>query len=367
LSDTTASETATATATAAVGYAAASPEAPLAPLRFERRPLGERDVHIEILHCGVCHSDLHTARNEWAETLVETTYPVVPGHEIVGRVTAVGAEVDRFAVGDHAGVGCMVDSCGVCKSCRDDLEQFCEKFPTFTYNSIDPGSGEQTHGGYSSSIAVEEHFALQIADDVDLAATAPLLCAGITTYSPLRQHGVGPGSRLGVVGLGGLGHMAVKIGAALGAEVTLFTTTEAKAEEARGLGAGEVVVSTGEGALEAAAGGFDVIVDTVSASHDLNPYLGLLKVGGALVLVGVPSAPHPSPSVATLLGRRSLTGSNIGGIAETQEMLDFCAEHGIVAEIEPIAIDQINAAYDRLEAGDVRYRFVIDMATLEAP
>jgi uncharacterized zinc-type alcohol dehydrogenase-like protein len=367
VSETTTSQNPTEVATAAVGYAAASAEAPLAPLRFERRPLGERDVLIEILHCGVCHSDLHTVRNEWAETLAETTYPCVPGHEIVGRVTAVGEEVERFAVGDHAGVGCMVDSCGRCEACAEGLEQYCERGATFTYNSPDPQGDGTTHGGYSSSIVVDEDFALRIADGVDLAATAPLLCAGITVYSPLRHHGVGPGSRLGVVGLGGLGHMAVKIGAALGAEVTLFTTSAEKAEEGKRLGASEVVVTRAEGALAAVAGGFDAIVDTVSASHDLDPYLELLRRDGALILVGVPSAPHPSPGVAQLLGRRSLTGSNIGGIAETQEMLDFCAEHGIVSEIEPIAIDEINSAYDRLAAGDVRFRFVIDMSTLEAP
>jgi uncharacterized zinc-type alcohol dehydrogenase-like protein len=351
----------------AVGYAARSASSPLAPLRFERRSLEPRDVRIEILHCGVCHSDLHTARNEWAETLAPTTYPVVPGHEIVGRVSEVGAEVERFAVGDHAGVGCMVDSCQRCEACTEGLEQYCEKQPTFTYNSVEPQTGRQTHGGYSSSIVVDESFALRIGADVDLAATAPLLCAGVTVYSPLRHHGVGPGTRLGVVGLGGLGHMAVKIGTALGAEVVLFTTSAEKAEEALRLGADDAVVTSGDAGLAAASGGFDLIIDTVSVSHDLDPYLQLLRRDGALVLVGVPSAPHPSPGVAPLLGRRSLTGSNIGGIAETQEMLDFCAEHGVVAEIEPIAIDEVNEAYERLEASDVRFRFVIDMSTLEAP
>jgi uncharacterized zinc-type alcohol dehydrogenase-like protein len=367
LSETTARRAAAPAATAAVGYAAASADGPLAPRRFERRPLGPRDVGIEILHCGVCHSDLHTARNEWAEALAETIYPVVPGHEIVGRVTAVGEEVERFAPGDNAGVGCLVDSCLACKACADDLEQYCEKVPTFTYNSIEPQTGLPTAGGYSSSIVVDEHFALRIAPDADLAAAAPLLCAGITVYSPLRQHGVGPGSRLGVVGLGGLGHMAVKLGAALGAEVVLFTTSAEKAAEAAALGAAGAVVTTEPGALERAAAGFDLIVDTVSASHDLDPYLRLLRLGGALALVGIPSLPHPSPSVEPLLGRRKLTGSSIGGLAETQEMLDFCAEHGIVAEIEPIAIEQINQAFERMQAGDVRFRFVIDMSTLPAP
>lgn len=366
MSKTIAAHATTTTATA-VGYAAPSADAPLEPLRFERRPLEATDIRIEILHCGVCHSDLHTARDEWAETMVATTYPVVPGHEIVGRVSEVGAAVERFAVGDNAGVGCMVDSCQRCEACTEGLEQYCERGATFTYNSVEPQTGKPTRGGYSSSIVVDEGFALRIADGVDLAATAPLLCAGVTVYSPLRHHGVGPGSRLGVVGLGGLGHMAVKIGAALGAEVVLFTSSAAKAEEGFRLGATEVVVTSADGALAAAAGGFELILDTVSASHDLDPYLQLLRRDGALVLVGVPSAPHPSPGVAALIGgRRTLTGSNIGGIAETQEMLDFCAEHGVVAEIEPIAIDQVNEAYDRLEAGDVRFRFVIDMSTLEA-
>jgi uncharacterized zinc-type alcohol dehydrogenase-like protein len=357
--------TGTAVTTAAVGWAAQAPEAPLAPYRFERRPLGPRDVQIEILHCGVCHSDLHTARNEWSEALGETLYPCVPGHEIVGRVTAAGEEVERFAAGDFAGVGCLVGSCMECDSCAEGLEQYCEHGGlVFTYNSVEPQTGLPTAGGYSSSIVVDEHFALRISPDADLAATAPLLCAGITVYSPLRHHGVGPGSRVGVVGLGGLGHMAVKLAVALGAEVTLFTTSPEKAAQGRELGAHEVIVGA-DG--EDPAGRFDVIVDTVSASHDLDRYLGLLGRDGALVLVGIPPTPHPSPRVAALLGRRSLTGSSIGGLAETQEMLDLCAEHGIVAEIEPIAIDEINRAYERLEAGDVRFRFVIDMSTLPEP
>lgn len=361
MSEATRQAPAAPTATA-FGYAAASPEAPLAPYSFERRPLGPHDVRIEILHCGVCHSDLHTARNEWSESFGETLYPVVPGHEIVGRVAQVGAEVSGFAVGDNAGVGCLVDSCGACEACTADLEQYCEREATLTYNSIEPQTGRPTACGYSNSIVVDEHFALKIAAGVDQAATAPLLCAGITVYSPLRHHGVGPGSRVGVVGLGGLGHMAVKLAVALGAEVVLFTTSAGKAEEARKLGAHRVVVA-GDRDQPDLGGGFDVIVDTAAASHDLDPYLRLLKRDGALVLVGIPAVPHPSPGVAPLLGRRSLTGSSVGGLAETQEMLDLCAEHGIVAEIEPIAIDQINTAFERMLAGDVRFRFVIDMST----
>ncbi|MGV1049788.1 MAG: NAD(P)-dependent alcohol dehydrogenase [Solirubrobacterales bacterium] len=357
-------ETLPTAAATADGWAAASPGAALAPYSFERRALGPGDVRIEILHCGVCHSDLHTARNEWSETFGETLYPVVSGHEIVGRVTEVGAEVGGFAVGDHAGVGCLVDSCRECEACADGLEQYCETGSTPTYNGIEPQTGRPTAGGYASSIVVDEHFSLRISDGVDLAATAPLLCAGITVYSPLRHHGVGPGSRVGVGGLGGLGHMAVKLASAMGAEVTLFTSSAAKTAAASALGADAVVV----GGPDAAAGGgaLDLLIDTVSTSHDLDPYLGLLKRDGALVLVGVPAQPHPSPSLAPLLGRRSLTGSSIGGLAETQEMLDFCAEHGVVAEIEPIAIDQINEAFERMLAGDVRFRFVIDMSTLRA-
>ncbi|MFT3864205.1 MAG: NAD(P)-dependent alcohol dehydrogenase [Solirubrobacterales bacterium] len=364
--DTAATEASAASgATAAIGYAAASAEAPLAPHRFERRPAGPRDVRIEILHCGVCHSDLHAARNEWVESFGSTLYPLVPGHEIVGRVTAVGAEVERFAVGDHAGVGCLVDSCRDCDACAEGLENYCENGFVLTYNGIETGTGLPTVGGYSSSIVVDEHFALRISPDVDLAATAPLLCAGITVYSPLRHHGVGPGSRVGVVGLGGLGHMAVKLAVALGAVVTLFTSSPEKADEGLALGASEVIVGADPDAEEA-VGRFDVIVDTVSASHDLDRYLRLLRRDGALVLVGIPARQHPSPGVAQLLGRRVLTGSSMGGLAETQEMLDLCADRGIVAEIEPIAIDQINEAFERLQAGDVRFRFVIDMSTLEA-
>jgi uncharacterized zinc-type alcohol dehydrogenase-like protein len=344
------------------GYAAAAPDAALAPHSFERRALGPHDLRIEILHCGVCHSDLHMARDEWGMTV----YPVVPGHEIVGRVSEVGAAVARFAVGQHAGVGCLVDSCRECEACAEGLEQYCEG-GVWTYGGTEKQTGRPTAGGYASSIVVDEEFALRIADGADLAATAPLLCAGITTYSPLRHHGVGPGSRVGVVGLGGLGHMAVKLASAMGAEVVLFTTSPDKQAQGAELGADRVVVSTDPEAMAALDSSLDVIVDTVAAPHDLDAYLATLGREGALVLVGIPpeAEPHPAPSALGLISqRRTLTGSSIGGIAETQEMLDFCAEHGIVAEIEPIAIDRINEAYERMLAGDVRFRFVIDMASL---
>ncbi len=345
------------------GYAAAAPDAPLAPHSFERRALGPHDLRIEILHCGVCHSDLHMARDEWGGTV----YPLVPGHEIVGRVSAVGAAVERFAVGAHAGVGCLVESCRECEACAEGLEQYCDG-AVYTYGGTETQTGRPTAGGYASSIVVDEQFALRIADGVDLAATAPLLCAGITTYSPLRHHGVGPGSQVGVVGLGGLGHMAVKLAKALGAEVVQFTTSPEKMAEALELGADGVCLSSDPAALTALSSSLDLVVDTVSAPHDLDLYLDTLKRDGALVLVGIPpeAEPHPSPSVNGLVNRRrTLTGSSIGGIAETQEMLDLCAEHGIVAEIEPIPIERINEAYERMLAGDVRFRFVIDISTLE--
>jgi alcohol dehydrogenase (NADP+) len=345
----------------ALGYAAAAPDTQLAPHSFERRELGPHDVRIEILHCGVCHSDLHMARDEWGGTV----YPLVPGHEIVGRVSEVGAEVERFVVGEHAGVGCLVDSCRECEACGEELEQYCEGGLTYTYGGVEKQTGRPTAGGYSNQIVVDEHFALRIAAGADLAATAPLLCAGITTYSPLRHHGVGPGSRVGVVGLGGLGHMGVKLASALGAEVVLFTTSPDKQAVASELGADRVVVSTDPAAMAELGASLDLVLDTVAAPHDLDAYLQVLKRDGALVLVGIPAEPNPSPSVQHLLGRRSLTGSSIGGLAETQEMLDFCAEHGISAEIEPIAIGQINDAFERMLVGDVRFRFVIDMSTLE--
>ncbi len=347
----------------AKGYAAQDASTPLAPFSFQRRAPKERDVQIEILYCGVCHSDLHTARNEWHNTL----YPSVPGHEIIGRVTAVGASVGNFKVGDLAGVGCMVDSCQRCPSCGEGLEQYCENGFTGTYNGPVFG-GENTYGGYSDSIVVDEKFVLRITHgEQDLAAVAPLLCAGITTYSPLRQWQVGPGQKVGVVGLGGLGHMAVKIAAAMGAHVVLFTTSPDKKEDALRLGAAEVVVSKNPDEMNAHANSFDFILNTVAAPHNLDAFLALLKRDATMTLVGAPASPHPSPDVFGLIfKRRRIAGSLIGGIAETQEMLDFCAEHGIVSEIEMIDIQQINEAYERMLRSDVKYRFVIDMASLKA-
>jgi uncharacterized zinc-type alcohol dehydrogenase-like protein len=345
------------------GYAATAPDAPLSPLSFDRREVGPTDVEIEILFCGVCHSDLHMARGEWGQV----PYPLVPGHEIVGRVTAVGGDVTKVAVGELTGVGCMVDSCQRCDACAEDLEQYCENGATMTYGGVEKQTGSTTAGGYSSTIVVDEGFVLRVAEGVDLAATAPLLCAGITTYSPLRHWDVGEGSAVGVVGLGGLGHMAVKLAAAMGAHVVLFTTSPGKADDAKALGAHEVVVSTDREQMKAQRGKLDLIVNTVAAQHDLNAFLRLLTRDGTMVLVGIPSEPHPPTSVGVLAGgRRSLAGSAIGGIAETQEMLDFCAEHGITADVETIAIDEIDAAYERMLEGDVKFRFVIDMATLPA-
>jgi uncharacterized zinc-type alcohol dehydrogenase-like protein len=342
------------------GYAARSATDALAPFQFERREPGPRDVRIEILHCGVCHSDLHTARDEWHMT----QFPCVPGHEIVGRVAAVGAEVTGFKVGDLAGVGCMVDSCKRCASCAEGLEQYCENGFTGTYNGPLFG-GENTYGGYSDQIVVREDFVLRIAPGQDLAAVAPLLCAGITTYSPLKHWKVGPGMKVGIVGLGGLGHMGVKIAAAMGAHVVLFTTSPGKATDALRLGAREVVVSRNADEMAAHANSFDFILNTVAAPHDLDAFTGLLKRDGTMTLVGAPAEPHPSPSVFNLVfKRRTIAGSLIGGIAETQEMLDFCAAHGIVSDIEAIAIQDINDAYERMLKGDVKYRFVIDMASL---
>jgi uncharacterized zinc-type alcohol dehydrogenase-like protein len=345
-------------------FGAPAADQPLISLAIERREPGPRDVSIEILYCGVCHSDLHTARGEWGQS----QWPIVPGHEIVGRVSAVGAEVEGFAVGDLAGVGCMVDSCRECASCGEGLEQYCEGGrPTFTYGGVEKETGRMTAGGYSSAVVVDQDFVLRVSPDVDLAATAPLLCAGITTYSPLRHWDVGPDSKVGVIGLGGLGHMAVKIAAAMGAEVTLFTTSPSKVDDARGLGATNVVISTDAEQMAAAAGTLNLIIDTVAASHDLDPYISTLRRDGSIVLLGVPPTPHPSPSVGGLLGnRRSIGASAIGGIAETQEMLDFCAEHNVGSDIEMIRMDQIDEAYDRMLNSDVKYRFVIDMESMPA-
>ncbi len=342
-------------------WAAQSAASALAPFSIGRREPLPQDVAIDILYCGVCHSDLHQVRNEWHNSV----YPVVPGHEIVGRVVKTGRDVTKFKAGDLAAVGCMVDSCRVCASCRRGLEQYCEKFPVLTYNGADKVLGGPTFGGYSESIVVDEAFTLKISDKLDLAATAPLLCAGITTYSPLRHWKVGPGQKVGIVGLGGLGHMGVKFARAFGAHVVLFTTSPSKTADGLRLGAHEVVVSKDADQMKKQAGTFDFVLDAVSADHDINAYLRLLKLDGTLTLVGAPEAPLPVSAFDLIMPRRSFAGSGIGGIAETQEMLDFCAEHGIVSDIETIAIQQVNEAYERLLKGDVRYRFVIDMASLK--
>jgi uncharacterized zinc-type alcohol dehydrogenase-like protein len=343
-------------------YAAQNASSPLAPFTISRREPGPRDVELDILFCGVCHSDLHQARDEWHNT----TFPCVPGHEIVGTVRRVGAQVRNFKVGDRAGVGCMVGSCGTCDNCKAGNEQYCVSFPIFTYNSEDKVLGGHTFGGYSSSIVVDEAFVLRIPKGLDLAAAAPLLCAGITTYSPLRRWKAGPGRKVGIVGLGGLGHMGVKIAKALGAHVVLFTTSPGKVEDALRLGAHEVVISKNEADMKKHNMSFDLIVDAVSAQHDVNAYLSLLKLDGSLVLVGAPEQPLPVSAFNLLLPRRHFSGSAIGGVAETQEMLDFCAQKSIVSDIEIIPIQKINEAWDRLLKQDVKYRFVIDMATLKA-
>jgi uncharacterized zinc-type alcohol dehydrogenase-like protein len=342
-------------------YAAQSASTALAPFSIERRDPGPHDIQLEILYCGVCHSDLHTVRNEWRNTL----YPSVPGHEIVGRVVAVGSQVRGFKAGELAGVGCLVDSCGHCPSCGEGLEQYCENGFVGTYNGPAFG-GENTYGGYSQTIVVKESFVLKIRhDEKQLAAVAPLLCAGITTYSPLRHWKAGPGKTVGIVGLGGLGHMGVKIARAMGARVVLFTTSPAKTDDALRLGAHEVCISTDPAQMARLANKLDLIVNTVAASHSLDALLALLKRDGTLTLVGAPENPHPAPHPFGLIfKRRSIAGSLIGGIRETQEMLDFCADHGIVSDIETIRMDYINVAYERMLKSDVKYRFVIDMATL---
>jgi uncharacterized zinc-type alcohol dehydrogenase-like protein len=345
-----------------IGYGATSPEEPLSALRFKRRDPMPHDVQIDILFCGVCHSDLHTARNEWGNTV----YPVVPGHEIIGRVTRIGAAVTRFKPGDIAGVGCLVDSCRRCASCSEGLEQYCENGFVGTYNGEEMHSGGMTYGGYANNIVVDERYVLRVPETLDPAAAAPLLCAGITTYSPLRHWKVGKGSKVGIVGLGGLGHMGIKLAHAMGAEVVLFTTSQGKAEDALRLGADSVVLSRDPQQMAAQENSFDFILNTVAAPHNLDAFLVLLKREGTMTLVGAPATSHPSPQVFNLImKRRHLAGSLIGGIAETQEMLDFCAAHGIVSDIELIAIREINEAYERMLRSDVKYRFVIDMSTLE--
>ena len=341
-------------------FAALDATSPLVPHTIDRREPGPQDVEIDILYCGVCHSDLHQARNEWQGT----SFPCVPGHEIVGRVTRVGAAVNGFRPGDRAAIGCMIDSCRTCPSCQDGEEQFCEQGPIWTYNAEDKHSGGMTYGGYSQRIVADQAFVLRVPENLDLAASAPLLCAGITTWSPLRHWGVGPGQKVGVVGLGGLGHMAVKFAKALGAEVALFTTSPDKAEDARRLGASEVVLSSDPAAMAAQRNRFDFILDTVSAPHDLNIYLSLLKRNGTMTLVGVPPEAAPVAAFNLIFGRHQLAGSLIGGIRETQEMLDFCGKHDITSDIELIPMADINEAYDRMLRSDVKYRFVIDLATL---
>jgi alcohol dehydrogenase (NADP+) len=344
-------------------YAAQSPTSRVAPFGIERRAPRADDVVIEIDYCGICHTDIHFAHNDWGMT----HYPVVPGHEIVGRVTAVGNAVRTFKPGDRVGIGCLVDSCRACASCSDGLEQYCEKGWVATYNGEDLHDGTRTYGGYSERIVASERFVLRIPDALDPAAAAPLLCAGITTYSPLRYFGVGAGHRVGVVGMGGLGHMGVKFARALGAEVTLFTRSVSKVEEGRKQGAHHVVISTDPDQMNAVAGTFDFILDTVPVTHDLNPYLAALKRDGTCIVVGMvePLVP-PLNTQGLIFGRRKLAGSLIGGLPETQEMLDFCAEHGILCDIEMLDIRNINEAYERMQRSDVRYRFVIDMATLRA-
>jgi uncharacterized zinc-type alcohol dehydrogenase-like protein len=348
----------------AKAYAAHSATSPLAPFTIARRSPRPQDVQIEILYCGVCHSDLHQVRNEW-QSVMPTTYPCVPGHEIVGRVVKVGRAVKKFKEGDIAAVGCMVDSCRVCASCLAGEEQYCEKFLTLTYNGQDKILGGVTYGGYTDSIVVDEPYVLRVGNKLDPAGAAPLLCAGITTYSPMRHWKVGKGQKVGIVGLGGLGHMGVKFAHAFGAHVVLFTTSPGKTADALRLGADEVVISKNDAEMEKHAASFDFILDAVSAEHDLNAYLRLLKLDGTMTLVGAPEKPAPIYGFNLLMKRRSLAGSAIGGIRETQEMLDFCAENGITSDIELIPIQQINQAYDRLLKGDVKYRFVIDMASLK--
>ena len=342
------------------GYAAPSPRAPLAPFAFTRRDPGPEDVVIEILYAGICHSDIHQVRDEWGGA----SFPMVPGHEIAGRVTAVGSGVTRFAPGDLAGVGCMVDSCHECSSCREGLEQFCEDGPVWTYNSVERDKMTRTQGGYSNVIVVRENFVLKLSSSLPLSHVAPLLCAGITTYSPLSRFGAGPGQEVGVVGLGGLGHMAIKFARSMGARVTVFSTSAAKEKDAATLGAHDFVLTRKAGWGAAVAGRFNLILDAVSGDHDLGPYLGALKRDGNLVLLGAPEKPLSVHSFMLISRRRNLTASLIGGIRETQEMLDYCGEHGIVSDVEVIPLEKVNEAYERTLAGDVRYRFVIDGATI---
>jgi uncharacterized zinc-type alcohol dehydrogenase-like protein len=347
----------------AKAYSAASEKSPLAFSTIERRDPTENDVQMEILFCGICHSDLHQVRNEWSGVM-PTVYPVVPGHEIVGRVTKVGSAVKRFKVGDLGAVGCMVDSDGICPECKDGLEQFCPNL-TLTYNFPDKHTGKVTYGGYSDGIVVDQKFVFKVPANLDPAGAAPLLCAGITTFSPLHHWGVTKGKKVGIVGLGGLGHMGVKFAHALGAHVVLFTTSPSKRDDGLRLGADEVIVSRDANAMAKHAGSFDFILDAVSADHDINALLGMLRRDGNLCLVGAPEKPLQVSSFSLLFGRRSLSGSPIGGTVETQEMLDFCGKHNITADVEVIPIQKVNEAYERLLKADVKYRFSIDMASLK--
>ena len=347
--------------TSVKAYAAHKADKPLEPYQLTRREPGVDDVEIKILYSGVCHSDIHTARNEWGGTM----YPVVPGHEIVGKVSRVGANVSKFKVGDTVGVGCFVDSCGHCNNCKDHQEQYCENGHSQTYNSFEQDKKTITYGGYSTHIVVTQGFVLSVSDKLPLEKVAPLLCAGITTYSPLRHWGVKKGHKLAVVGLGGLGHMAVKLAASMGAEVTMLSRSPGKAKDAEELGAHHFALTTEKETMKSLANTFDFIIDTVSAEHDYNEYLALLRTNGVMILLGVPPTPSEVHAVQLIFGRRSLVGSLVGGIKETQEMLDYCAEHGITSDVEMIRMDQINEAYERTLKGDVRYRFVIDMATID--
>ena len=341
-------------------FAAQSATTPLAPWTIERRSPKPHDVQIEILYCGVCHSDLHTARNEWHGTI----YPCVPGHEIVGKVTAVGSHVKKFKVDDIAGVGCLVDSCRECDNCKEGLEQFCSNGMVGTYNGQEKDGSGNTYGGYSKSIVVHEDFVLHVSDKLPLEAVAPLLCAGITTYSPLRHWKIGKGHKVAVLGLGGLGHMGVKLAVSMGADVTMLSHTASKEKDATRLGAHHFVLTSDAEQVKKVMGSFDFILDTVSADHDYNFYLGLLNTNGVMICVGAPPSPAQVPAFNLIFGRKSIVGSLIGGIPETQEMLDYCAEHNIVSDVEVIAMRDINVAYERMLKGDVRYRFVIDMSTL---
>jgi len=345
------------------GYAVHDAHSPLVPFEFERREPGAHDVQIEILYCGICHSDLHQIHNDWSNSI----YPMVPGHEIVGRVVKVGAHVGKLKVGDLAGVGCMVDSCRQCPACQEDLEQYCAEGATLTYNDHERGSDRLTFGGYSDLVVVEERFVVKIPNNLDLKAVAPLLCAGITTYSPLRHWQVGPGQKVGVIGLGGLGHMGIKFAKALGAQVVMITTSPEKGKDASRLGADEILLSRDADAMAAHASSFDFLLDTIPVPHDLNPYVALLKRDRTLAIVGVLTELSPPLNGFSLIGgRKNVSGSAIGGMAETQEMIDFCAEHGIVSDVEMVTIQNVNHAYERLQKNDVKYRFVIDMASLRA-